>query len=113
MSGESIIAKRGDLVVVVREQAITFLDSSIGRQVTLSIMCGVVWNVIRDGIAKTVRTKDGYIRKIDDQETRYVVSASRIDVAKALEAAQGCETVAAVRNAVRSFLFEKENNRAT
>lgn len=101
---DMIVAKRGDLVVVEREHVATFQDSSIGRVVTRSVTVGTVWNVSRDGTAKTVRTADGYIRKIEDKETRYVVSASRIDVAAALQAAKGLETIRAIREAIRPFL---------
>jgi hypothetical protein len=104
----SIIAKRGDFVCVEREHVATFLDASIGRLVTRSTLCGDVWNVARDGTAKTVRTPDGYIRKIGRGEAgyvaHYVVSATRIDVAKAVAAAQGKDTPSDVREAVRPFL---------
>jgi hypothetical protein len=105
----NIIAKRGDFVCIALEHVAVFQDSKIGRLVTHSTLCGVVWNVKRDGTAKTVRTREGLIREIGNHVVgyvaHYVVNATSIDVAGAVEAARGKETPSDVREAVRPFLL--------
>jgi hypothetical protein len=101
-------AKRGDFVCIELEHVAVFQDNSIGRVVTHSTLCGVVWNATRDGLAKTVRTRDGYIRNIEKMTgylRHHVCAKGVIDVEKAIDAAQGKETAAEVREAVRPLLF--------
>jgi hypothetical protein len=57
-------AKRGDLVCVESKHVAVFLKGP--PEVTYSVTCGTVRNVTRDGIAKTMRTHDGYIVKLDN-----------------------------------------------
>jgi len=104
-----ITAKRGDFVCIELEHVAVFQDSSIGRQVTHSVLCGTVWNVTRDGIAKTVRTPDGHISNIEKMtgyECHYIVGAAMLDVPKALVAAQGKTSSEEVREALRPLLFK-------
>jgi hypothetical protein len=104
----TIEAKRGDFVCVELQHTAVFQDSSIGRVVTPGTVCGIVWNVTRDGMAKTVRTREGYIRpieKITGYVCHHIVKATSIDVAKAIEAAQAKDTPGEVREAVRPFLY--------
>ena len=105
-------AKRGDFVCIELEHVAVFQDNSIGRVVTHSTLCGVVWNVTRDdGYAKTIRTRDGYIRVIEKMTgylRHHIVAKDAIDIEKAIDAAQGKENAAEVREAVRPLLFSPD-----
>jgi hypothetical protein len=67
----------------------------------------MVWNVMRDGTAKTVRTREDIltIEKMTGYKRHYIVAASMIDVKKAIVASQGKSTPEEVLEAVRPLLF--------